>query len=559
MPKLFIYPKKGEGFEYDLDKEKLSIGRSADNEIMLPDPFSSGHHAVIYLSEGRFILRDSGSKNGTFLNGKKLAGEAVLKKGDEILIGSTRLIFDRALSHAPVEVSEMPSPARSINTIIHLNDILKKTDIETTMQNLATPADFLRIRSDVKSMAVLNEVSQALILHQPLGELLNRVMDLISEYLPIDRGVLMLREGNPPQMIPKVTRINNRNLARQKIVVSQSIINLVLDNHSSVLTTDAQKDKRFSDKESVILSNIHSAMCVPLWNNREIIGVLYADRIMLLDQFSEEDLRLLTLLANLAAVKYEQALAVERAIEMEKFQKELALASQIQKDFQPKENPVCENFDIAGTNIPCLHIGGDYYDFIRIDPCRMAILVADVSGKGISAALLMASLRAALHAEINPQINLVEMIAKLNDFVHRSSAANRFITFFFSDLNLRTGELRYINAGHNPPLHIAKDGKVTRLESGGFCLGMFPDVSYEEKKIHLSPGEIVVLFTDGITETLDPQKQEFGEENLAAVLQKNSKQSAAEIVEQVLDELRHFCGGAAPLDDMTLVVIKRTA
>ena len=557
MPRLFVYPKKGDSFWYTLKQERTLIGRSEDNDLALPDPFSSGHHAVISPSNGGFYVRDNGSKNGTFLNGKKIQGEVVLKRGDEILIGSTRIIYDKELS-SNVEVTEVAHPARNINTMIPLKEILKKQDIDTTIQSLTTPADFIKIKSDFKSMAVLNEVSKALVLHQPLQELLERIMDLISEYLPMDRGVLMLKEGNPPQMIAKVPRINNKNLLRQKILVSQSIINLVLDNHSSVLTADAQTDERLRMKDSIIRSNIHSAMCVPLWNNREIIGVIYADRISLLDQFTEDDLRLLTLLSNLAAVKIENSRAIEQAIEVEKFQKELALAAQIQKDFLPKKNPPCQGFDVAGTNIPCQQVGGDYYDFISIDPSRLAVVVADVSGKGMSAALLMASLRAALIAEVFPQLRLERMAAKLNDFVHSSSAANRFITFFFCELEMGTGILRYINAGHNPPIVVAKDGTISRLDPTGFCLGMFPAVSYEVSHVLLEKGDLAVLYTDGITDARNTDNVEFGEENLIRLLKKNMKKPASEIVAKVCSELSSFSAGVEPFDDMTVIVLKRT-
>jgi sigma-B regulation protein RsbU (phosphoserine phosphatase) len=557
MARLFVYPKKGDTYWFNVRKEKTTVGRSDDNDIPLEDPFSSGHHLQIFCSEDGFLIRDCGSKNGTFLNGKKVAGEAQLKKGDEILVGSTRIIFDKEVS-SNVEVTEIVSPSRNINTIIHLNDILKKPDIETTIQGLATPADFIKIKSDFKSMAVLNEVSRALMMHQPVAELMERVMDLISEYLPMDRGVLMLREGNPPQFIPKVIRIINRSLARQKIMVSQSIINLVLDKHSAVLTTDAQADPRFKMKDSVIQSNIHSAMCAPLWNNKEIIGVVYADRTALLDQFSEDDLRLLTLLSNLAAVKIENAQATEKAIEIETFKKELSRAAQIQKDLLPKQNPACENYDIAGLNIPCDQVGGDYYDFIQIDPCRLGIIIADVSGKGISASLLMASLRAALHVEIQPQVSLADMAGRLNDFVHRSAAVNRFITFFFCELNLKTGGLRYINAGHNPPIHLDKGGEISRLEPAGFCLGMFPAVVYEAREACLGVGDSVILYTDGVTDSRDKDNQEFGEERLIGLVKKNIALPAEVIVEKICGELGSFTTGVPPFDDMTLVVLKRT-
>ncbi len=557
MPRLFVYPKKGDSFWYTLKGEKILIGRSDDNDLALPDPFSSGHHAVISPVDGGYFLRDNGSKNGTFLNAKKVQGEAELKRGDEILVGSTRIIYDKELS-SNVEVTEIFQSPRNVNTIIPLKDILKKQDIDTTIQSLATPADFLKIKSDYKSMAVLNAVSKALVLHQPLQDLLERIMDLIQEYLPMDRGVLMLREGNPPQMIAKVPRINNKNLLRQKILVSQSIINLVLDNHSSVLTADAQKDDRLRMKDSIIKSNIHSAMCVPLWNNREIIGVIYADRIALLGQFTEDDLRLMTLLSNLAAVKIENSLAVERAIEIEKFQKELSLAAQIQKDFLPKKNPVCDRLDIAWMFIPCNQVGGDYYDFISIDPCRLALIVADVSGKGISAALLMASLRAALIAEVGPQFRLEDVAAKLNDFVHSSSAPNRFISCFVCDLDMTSGKLRYVNAGHNPPIIFAKDGKVRRLDPTGFCLGMFPSVSYDVAEVTVDKGETVVLYTDGVTDARNSANEDFGEDTLISLLKKSAKKPAAEIVSKVSGELGRFSSGVDAFDDMTLIVLKRT-
>lgn len=556
MPRLFVYPKKGDTYWFNLEKDRTTVGRAEDNDLPLADAFSSGHHILINRVDDAYRLRDSGSKNGTYLNGKKVSGEVELKKGDEILVGSTRLIFDKEVS-SNVEITEVPG-SRNVNTIIHLNDILRKRDIETTIQEMATPADVLKAKSDIRSLAVINAVSQALALHQPLAELMERIMDLIFENVPMDRGVLMLKEGNPPQPISKVIRIHNRNLARQKIKVSQSIVNLALEKHSAVLITNASLDPRLGGQDSVITLNIRSAICVPLWNNREIIGVLYADRTALLEQFTEDDLRLLTLLANLAAVKIQGALDLERLFESERMKKELSQAAQIQKDLLPRQNPVCGKFSIAGTNIPAEQVGGDYYDFISIDPGRLGIIIADVSGKGISAALLMASLRAALHVEIRPEIKINDMAGRLNDFVHQSAAVNRFITFFFCELDLTTGGLKYINAGHNPPLLVRRGGEIGRLEPGGFCLGMFPSVVYEAREVCLEVGDAVVLFTDGVTDSRDTENREFGEDRLIEAVRKNIDRPSEEIIDRVRAELEDFSKGTPPFDDMTLVVMKRT-
>jgi len=556
MPKLFVYPKKGEEVVFPLKNAKISVGRSADNDIPILDPFCSGHHAFIYPKDDFYVVRDNNSKNGTFLNGKKVQAEIELKKGDEVLIGSTRIIFDDRLS-TNVEMLEASSPTTNINTIIQVEDVLKKSDIDTTLKATFAAVDMEKVKTEHKAFSVLSEVSKALILHKPLGELLDSIMDLICENLPMDRGILMLKEGNPPQFIPKVVRINNDNLKNKRIQVSQSIINMAVNKNSSVLTSDAQADSRFKAQDSIIRFNIHSAMCVPLWNNKDIIGIIYSDRISLLDNFSDEDLKLLTLLSNLAAVKIENAKLIEQAIEKEKMEKELDLAAKIQEDFLPKQSPKLKNYEIAGSNVPCYQVGGDYYDFIPIDDDRLGIVIADVSGKGVGASLLMASLRAALQSELYPKYKIQEMARKLNDFVHRSSSPNSFITFFFCELNKKNGELSYINAGHNPPLVLDKKGKVHRMESCGLCLGMFPEVDYEVKKVILNPGDTTVLFTDGITESRNKDNKEFEEDRLIKILQKHSKLSAVKLLEKINEEVDKFTAGAEKMDDQTLVIIQR--
>ncbi len=556
MPKLFIYPKKEESFTFPLKQDKISIGRSADNDIAILDPYSSGHHSLIYPKDNHYVVRDNNSKNGTFLNGEKIQKETILNKGDEVLVGSTRIVFDQEIS-TEVEVTDTPSSSASINSMIQIEDILKKSDISTTIKAKVRPMDMDTMRLEHRIASVISEVSKALVLHQPLNELLEHILDLIGQHLVMDRGILMLMEGNPPQFIPRVIRINNPRLKNQKIQVSQSIINMAVNQHSSILTLDAQDDTRFKAEVSIINLNIHSAMCVPLWNNKDIIGVIYADRIYKLEQFTEDDLRLLTLLANLAAIKIENAKLVEQGIEKEKMEKELSLASQIQRDFLPKENPKSKNFEIAGVNVPCYQVGGDYYDFIDIDPERIGITIADVSGKGVSASLLMASLRAALQSEVHLDYDIEKMMEKLNNFIHRSSSSNKFITFFFGELNKKTSELKYINAGHNPPLIVDPKGNVRRLESSGFCLGMFPNIDYKMQKLNLGVGDTALLFTDGITESRNKDNEEFEEKRMIKLLKKHSKIGAQDLIEKINQELEEFTVGTEQMDDQTIVVIKR--
>lgn len=557
MSKLFIYPKKGDPFHFQLKTETVSVGRASENDIPINDPFCSSRHALFMPKEDAYFLCDNNSKNGVFLNSKRIQDEVKLKKGDEILLGSTRIVFDLKLA-TNVEVTDTPSSSANINTIMHLKDILKKPKISTTINAPAEGFDIDLIRSEHKDFSVISEVSKALILHKPLNELLEHIMDLICENVQMDRGIMMLKEGQPSQLIPKVVRINNPELRKQKIQVSQSIISTVVEKHAAVLISDTQSDTRFRAQESILKLNIQSAMCVPLWNNKEIIGIIYADKTSLLNPFTGEDLRLLTLLSNLAAVKIENAKLFEKSLEQEKMEKELALASQIQKDLLPKKNPEFTNFDIAGANVSCYQVGGDYYDFVNVDSDRLVITIADVSGKGVSSSLLMASLRAALHSDIHPEYDPEKISSKLNNFVHRSSSPHSFITFFFCELNHRTRDLRYINAGHNPPIHFTKDRKVNRLESSGLCLGMFPDINYKSESITLKPGDILLLYTDGFTESRDKQNNEFQEKGLIDLLRKHTKSNAQELLNTFFAEVKTFTKGMDQMDDMTLIVIKCT-
>lgn len=244
---------------------------------------------------------------------------------------------------------------------------------------------------------------------------------------------------------------------------------------------------------------------------------------------------------------------------LRRIEKDLEQAARIQRDLLPKENPHLESFDITGTNIPCYQVGGDYFDFIPIDADRLGVVIADVSGKGISSSLLMASLRTALLAEIHPHYNIQEMASRLNDFVFKSSPMNTFITFFFSDINQQTGEFLYLNAGHNPPLVIRNSGQFSNLESSGFALGMFPDVSFESRRISLKSGDIAVLFTDGIPEGRNMDQEEYSEERLRNLILGHRNLSVNQLSEKILEDVRAFGAWTEQADDITLVIIKRKA
>ncbi|HOW86309.1 MAG TPA: SpoIIE family protein phosphatase [Candidatus Aminicenantes bacterium] len=557
MANLYIYPKSGEPSTFPLAGRRVTVGRSSANDIVLSDQFSSGVHAVIAPTEHGYALIDQGSKNGTFVNGRRVNGEIDLARGDEILIGSTRFFFDKDFQ-PPVETVEGTTFTHSSNTIIQVKDILRKTPgTGVIMKTPGGGLDLERLQKDQKTSSVLTAVSQALIYHMPLEKLLGHIMDVLIQHLPMDRGVLMIKNEATEALEPKVVRIQNGALRNQSIFVSQTIVRTALERNSAILISDIQADEDLREQFSVIQARIHSAMCVPLWNNQDIIGLIYCDRASLLEQFSEDDLRLLTLLGNLAAVKIENARLYEQALEKARQDRELALATQIQMNFLPRTDPDFAPYEVSGSARACRHVGGDYFDYIAVDKDRLALVIADVSGVGVSASLLMASLRGGLHERFPGVIDLAQVASHLNDFVYASSDSHLFISFFLAILDRTRDELSYVNAGHNPPLVVGRKGPAKSLETTGLCLGMFPGQAYREEKAGLAPGDILCLYTDGIVESRAGGGEEYGEKRLADKVRELRGRPAREIRDRLFEDVFAFSACDEAGDDMTLVVVKR--
>jgi sigma-B regulation protein RsbU (phosphoserine phosphatase) len=256
-------------------------------------------------------------------------------------------------------------------------------------------------------------------------------------------------------------------------------------------------------------------------------------------------------MANIAAVRIEAA----RAAEVEG---DMKAAGDIQRGLLPSRPPVVPGIDLAGYNVPCRTVGGDYYDFLPYPDGRVAIIVADVAGKGMPAALLMSSLQARVQVLVEDAPDLASMVTRLNRVITSTCPSNRFITFFMAVLEPTTGETVYCNAGHNPPLLVRANGDVETLEGGGMILGILPKAQYSERRTHMDPGDVLVLFSDGVTEGVKAgTDEEFGEDRLATAIQRNAKLPATEMIDAINREVAEWAAGTAPADDVTLVVVRR--
>ena len=298
-------------------------------------------------------------------------------------------------------------------------------------------------------------------------------------------------------------------------------------------------------------------MAVPFAVEGRVLGMLYVDSPFHTNRFTERHLQLLTLIAGVAAIRIENVRLLEIQAEKKRWSDELELASEIQLRLHPAMSPDIQSYDVVGVSFPCFEVGGDYYDFIPKKDGRFVIALGDVSGKGIAAALLMSSVHAAVRAQSTTRLSCAEIVSEINQYEYDNTPANRYVTLFYSELDPRTNELTYINAGHNPPILVRAGSEVTRLDIGGFPVGITPDGDYREGWVQLDPGDVLLIYSDGASESLNERGDEFGEARLIDIVQRNRTRTAAGIRDRIEEALTRFVGKADAVDDLTLVIVKR--
>ncbi len=568
MDFLTVVTPDGESLRHEIKAGGLRIGRSSSNDLVLHDLNVSRLHAEIVRRPEGFYLLDAGGKNGTFLNEQRVGIPELLRTGDRVRVGATTLIFN-GTPVSPVEWDDRPMLAGGATTILPAGEIRTPAllDIPILTEGAAsgiaadgaapTPvpsAPSERGGAVAGDVSLFIEADRELVFHRPLREILEKIMDLARRAVPFERGLLMLLEGG--ELVPQVMRVPPDEAGRA-ISISRTITDRVIKHHESVLTSDALVD--FKGGRSVEGLQIRSVACVPLWNNREVIGLIYVDSRHRTGLFGEENLRLLTHLAHVVAVKIENARLYLQAVAAERMEQELLRASELQNYLLPSESPPITGYTLYGSSVPCRAVGGDYYDYIELTGGRYGIGLGDVAGKGLSAALLMFAFQASLRALSELDLPPDETVCRLNRLLARKIPANRFVTFFYGVLDPARHTISYVNAGHNPPWILRRDGATAdRLPQTGRPLGLFEKGSYRTETVELAPGEVLLCYSDGATEGTNPRGEEFGEERLLGILREARAGSPFEIVRRITAEIESHNAGEARQDDITLVALKRT-
>jgi serine phosphatase RsbU (regulator of sigma subunit) len=565
MAELIVkYPDRA-AEHFQINRLRVTIGRSARNDLCIPDPFASRVHAEVRNEGDEYFLQDLGSANGTLYNGSIVEAPITLTRGGRIQIGETEIVFNDSafpLSSGATMITDnstsIPEATIALSSADRTTSGLFEAieDARTQSEESAEHPVAAARQSDL--LALISKVGVALLASVTLNETLEQIVALVFEAVPADRCMIMMRDEKNPELKVAVARLRDRVGEVGEIRISRSVIDEVVTNGKSVLTSDAQADPRFAGG-TVMLQGVRSVLAVPLGVGANVFGIIYADSPLADGRFTEDHLKVLTTLASVAAIRVENARLTEEQIERERLEREQQVASEIQQRFLPATAPIVNGYELQGISFPCYEIGGDYYDFIQRDDGRLVVALGDVSGKGTAAALLMSSLHAAVHAQADTHDSLVKTISAVNRYLVDSIPANRFVTLFYAELDPKNGALAFLNAGHNPPLIVHTGGTMEQLASGGLPLGIMSNADFREGRTKLYPGDVLVIYSDGVSEATNPSGEEFGPTRLYEVVVRNMDASAGGIRDRIESALTKFCQGTPAADDITLVIVKRLA
>lgn len=543
------------GTVYEL-KDVCLLGRALDCQVHIQDLAVSRRHARITFSGGQYIVEDLGSGNGTFVNGKPITRHT-LAPGDTIRVSALKLRFEEP--QRPVLPPKMDTvtmiggiggPPETQPKILNTVDARKPFFEDPA--TLTSPAEVQRMAERLRTVYAVSEaISNLLDIDELLPEILNRLFEVFPG---AERAFIMLLDEKGDSLIPKAVK---RRHARdnEEITVSRTILNEVMTRRHAVLSRDAMADARFLSGQSVANFGIRSMMCAPLLWRGDTLGIVYLDA-QTFGAFAKADLELLTGIAGQAAMALGNARLHGELLKRQRLEQDLALAERIQQSFLPRRIPQIPGYAFVARYDPAYEVGGDFYDFIRLPGERVGLVVGDVSGKGISAALYMARLTRDLRYFALAEADPGKVLGWMNRAVNEGGHDDIFVTLVYVVLDAPHRSIHFANAGHMPPtIRRRGEGEVVVLEhTAGLPLGVLADTDYESEVFQLEAGDTVLLYTDGLVEAMSPQRVMYGNDKMIKVLGRGSSGAAA-LLDRVVKDMQVHVADAAQFDDTTIVAV----
>ncbi len=414
-----------------------------------------------------------------------------------------------------------------------------------------------RLKRAVEELSILNEISTAIASTMELGTIEALIMKKCIKHFHVEQAVVMiLHEEAPENPFQTMIREADRSQMGAPYRLDTQLTGWMLKNRTPLLVNDLQNDDRFQTMPRNGVQ-VKSLLCVPMFYKSKMLGLIACFNKKGGEDFSEEDQRLLSIIGAQSAQVIENARLLEQEQMLTHIQEEHRLAADIQARLLPKSAPVLEGYDISGVSYPAKAVGGDYFDFIKINDERLAFCVADISGKGIPAALLMSNLQATIRTESLLSPCPCECLNRSNKLLYQNTESNKFATLFYGVLDTDKHMIVYANAGHNRPFIVRGNGKYEELCTAGIVLSMLEQFEYPEDTCAIYPGEMLVIYSDGVTEAINEQQEEFGEHRLWELTSSLRGKKADDIVDEIIKEIGLFTGTQDQFDDITLMVIKR--
>ncbi|MEM8931674.1 MAG: SpoIIE family protein phosphatase [Acidobacteriota bacterium] len=533
----------GPDYERILEGPEILIGRSTACHLSLDDQFLSRRHTRIVYSGGVWRAIDLGSRNGTVLNGRSMVRSTELKTGDQIRLSTWTL----TILPSPLVSPEPPDPSHTMRSLL----TKEAAEVLSQEHEIAHDAELLRLHA--KRLLILNDVHRELSSATTEDDLLDLILDHIFEHFEPTQGSIFVQRGDE---MHRVTRRGDSTA--RPMVSSSSLLDAVVDGRKAVLAVDAETDELFHKAESLRLSDLSVVMAAPLLDAQGCLGMIAIGSSQRNRNFNEDGLTLLVSLASIAALSLRNLALVAEATERARLEQELILGRRIQNALIPDALPDVAGFDVFAMNKPSDGVSGDYYQVVESNGGQaITVMIADVSGKGIGASLLTASLEALAAGMIEDGVAPAELFELLSRRLHARTPTEKFATAFLAVLDPSDGALVYANAGHNPGFLIRPDGSHEALDSTGPPLGLLPEMQYRQGRQILADGDLVVLYTDGLSEASNPQSEELGEARLLDICRTHRALPLPELLVGIERDIAQFVETAHYADDRTVVLVRR--
>ena len=534
-------PEGGEQ-NYVLTADEVLIGRKSDANIVLSNPYVSRHHAKLIKREQGYSISDLNSTHGTYVNGERIE-KRELRAGDRICLGQDQ-----------VELLYFTGEAATTS----ISCLKEVDDLEKSINQLASilPAEY----SDLEKISSILDFQYQWGKTFSAEKTFHHILHSALKISGAERGFILLKQ---PEGFEYVVGMDGsgRMLSQSDFRTSKTVVSRVATEGEAVFMSEGIAGE-FAQQESILAMHLVAVACLPLqWisaqsDTLEVQGILYLDSTKTMHVLSGLDQKILNKLALEAANVFEKLEAIKSSEERKRLEQELAMAQETQKSLLPHSLPQFENFYIHAFNQPTRYVGGDFYDFLQPNNGDWIGVLADVSGKGIAASLLSSLLQGALHMQCRSGAEPEEALNRVNQFLCEKTAAEKFATLFLFALNTE-GSGRFINAGHNPAyLFRAASGDIEELESGGLILGAFDFASYRSCPLHLRRGDVLVVYSDGVTEAQNPQGEMLGEERLKKIIREGASAGGEVLEKRILQFIQEFTRGMAQTDDITFLLVE---